>query len=328
MRDMIEGFPILLRETVLDEQVKTHAVRLKKKGIQGICMAGMGGSSIAGQLCKRFLERKAHVPIISVRDYTIPSFVNEKWVIIVVSYSGNTEETLSAFNSARNKRCEIIAITTGGKLGELAKSIPCHKLYPSFQPRAALPLIFSAVLPTLEVLLNLNHTDLIAISKKLERHSTSWGNIMQSPRSLAEKLIDFIPVFIGWEHLIPVAYRAKCQINENAKSVAIHVELPEMNHNEVEAIGVCKEYALYPIFLRSNWETERISKRFEATAQIYSANGCKSETIRFNCESRIEEMLAITHYLDTVSLELAELRDVDPVSVERITALKKILSGN
>lgn len=326
MKSMIEGFPILLRETVLDEKVKTHAVELKERGIQGICLVGMGGSSIAGEMCRWLLSDQAKIPIISVRDYCLPAFVNEKWVVIAVSYSGNTEETLSAFDEAQSRECEILAITTGGKLGEKSESLVCHKLHPGFQPRAALPLILSAVLPTVELLLDLPQSDLIKVSKELEKHSQNWGSTGPPPKKMAEILKTNIPMFIAGGHLVPVAYRAKCQINENAKSIAINLEIPESNHNEIEATLVCSKHLIQPILLRSHWDNKRVSKRFEATASIYSQNGCNPQQLKINSDSKLEEMLALTHYLDMVSVELADLLDVDPVSVDRISQLKQILS--
>ena len=326
MRSMIGGFPVLLREAALSEQVKAHATELYEKGIHGICLVGMGGSSIAGEMCKGLLVDKAIIPIITVRDYNIPGFVNDKWVVIAVSYSGNTEETISAFDEADLRGCKIFAVTTGGKLGEKSQSLSCNKLHPNFQPRAALPLILGAVLPIIETLLGVPPSNLHRISNQLVEHSKNWGSRILSPHHLAENLIDKIPMFIASGHLAPVAYRAKCQINENAKAIAINLEIPESNHNEIEATLRCSKHSIRPIFLRSQWESKRVSKRFEATARIYSSNGCIPEQLKFLCNSKLEEVLAITHYVDMVSVELAELLNVDPVSVDRIAELKQILS--
>jgi glucose/mannose-6-phosphate isomerase len=326
MKSMIEGFPILLRETVLDEQSRARVVELHEEGIHGVCLIGMGGSSIAGEMCRGLLGDKANVPIVTVRDYSIPAFVNDKWVVIAVSYSGNTEETLSAFDEASSRGSRIVAVTTGGKLGKKSQSLPCFKLHPHFQPRAALPLILGAVLPTIEILLGLTPSNLVVISTKIEKHSNSWGTVVPSPQDLAKTLVDKIPMYIGAGHLAPVAYRAKCQVNENAKAIAISLEIPEANHNEIEAIRMCSKHSIKPIFLRSKWENKRVSKRFEATSKIYSSTGCSPKQLKFSCDSKLEEMLAVTHYVDMVSVELAELLNVNPVSVDRITQLKQILS--
>ena len=290
MRSMIGGFPVLLRETALREQVKAHATGLYEKGIHGICLVGMGGSSIAGEMCRGLLVDKANIPIITVRDYIIPSFVNDKWIVIAVSYSGNTEETLSAFDEADSRGCKIFTVTTGGKLGEKSKLLPCIRLHPNFQPRAALPLIIGAILPIIETLLGIPPSNLHKISNQLEDHSRSWGSGILSPQQLAESLIDKIPMFIASGHLASVAYRAKCQINENAKAIAINLEIPESNHNEIEATLRCSKHSIRPIFLRSQWESKRVSKRFEATARIYSSNGCIPEQLKFLCNSKLEEV--------------------------------------
>jgi len=134
-----------------------------------------------------------------------------------------------------------------------------------------------------------------------------------------------IPLFIGARHLIPVAYRAKCQINENSKALAFHSELPEANHNEIESFAFTHSCKIVPIFLRSAFESEVLSRRFDATHEIYKEMGLDVINLAIGGETKLEEMLCFTQFLDMVSVEYADLLGANPVSVEKITDLKQKL---
>ncbi|UCH03541.1 MAG: bifunctional phosphoglucose/phosphomannose isomerase [Candidatus Thorarchaeota archaeon] len=325
MRSMVSGFPQLLRSSRPNDYILQEAVRLHERGIDGILLLGMGGSAIAGEICRAYLHDKTAKPILSVRDYTIPQFINDTWVTVAVSYSGNTEETLSAFKEAQSRGSSTIAFTTGATLKEYAGDSPVHILWPGFQPRAALPMVLSGLLPVLEILLDLDTTDLDTVSVDIEHVSSLWAGMQTTPADLAKMAKDAIPLFIGWRHLIPVAYRARCQMNENAKKMAFSSELPEANHNEIEGTASCVKTQFLPVFLRSNEEDKRIQTRIEATIETFIENGCSPVNLDLELPSRIHESLGYTHFLDSMSVELAEILGVDPMHVERITELKKKL---
>ncbi|MHA2432521.1 MAG: bifunctional phosphoglucose/phosphomannose isomerase [Candidatus Thorarchaeota archaeon] len=296
-------------------------------GMNGVLLMGMGGSAIAGEICRAYLSDRSTTPILSVRDYTIPQFINDRWVTIAVSYSGSTEETLSAFKDAQSRGSSTIAFTTGGALKNLAGDTLVHDLWPGFQPRAALPMILSGLLPFLETILGLDITDLEMVSGDLEHMSTEWAGMPTTPADLAKMAKDTIPLFIGWKHLIPVAYRARCQMNENAKKMAFSSELPEANHNEIEGTASCAKTSFLPVFLRSREEDKRTQKRIEATIDIFLKNGCSPLNLDLDLPSRIHESLGYTYFLDLVSVELAEILGVDSLRVERIAELKKRLEN-
>ncbi|MFX1265115.1 MAG: bifunctional phosphoglucose/phosphomannose isomerase [Promethearchaeota archaeon] len=327
MRSMVSGFPQLLRSSRPDDDLVQEAVRLHERGIDGILLLGMGGSAIAGEICRAYLHDRTTTPLLSVRDYMIPQFINDRWVTIAVSYSGNTEETLSAFKEAQSQGSSTIAFTTGATLKEYAGGSPVHVLWPGFQPRAALPMILSGLLPVLETLLGLDSTDLDTVSADIEHVSSLWSGMQTTPADLARVAKDAIPLFIGWRHLIPVAYRARCQMNENAKKMAFSSEVPEANHNEIEGTASCVKTQFLPIFIRSREEDKRIQTRIDATIEIFLQNGCSPVNLDLELPSRIHESLGYTHFLDSVSVELAEILGVDPMRVERITELKKKLEN-
>jgi glucose/mannose-6-phosphate isomerase len=328
MRQMIEAFPALLRATTIDDEIIQVASTARKRDLYGVCMVGMGGSGIAGEMCKGLVDELAPIPIITVNDYMIPSYVNKRWAVIVVSYSGNTEETLSAFEEARKRKCSIFIITAGGTLGKLAEELPIHILPKGLQPRAALPLIFSIELNLLEEVLGVSQTDLVSVSNTIESLDDLWGSALPTPKSLASVFNTRIPLFIGSSHLSSVGYRAKCQINENAKMPAFYSTIPESNHNEIEASPEFDKRGLKPVFLRSKFEDERIARRYDATSAIYIESGAEVIQLEIFADSRVVETLALTHYLDMTSLELAEMRGVDPLLVDRIAELKQSLSGH
>ena len=327
MRSMVAGFPQLLKSSRPNDNLVQEAVRMHERGIDGILLLGMGGSAIAGEICKAYLHDETTTPILSVRDYTLPKFINESWVTIAVSYSGNTEETLSAFREALVRGSSTIAFTAGGALKEEAGGTPVHNLSPGFQPRAALPMILSGLLPILETLAGLETTDLDTVSADIEDVSSLWSGMPTTPSDLAKMAKDAVPLFIGWKHLIPVAYRARCQMNENAKKMAFSSEFPEASHNEIEGTASCAKTPFLPIFLRSKEEDNRTQARIEATIDIFLANGCSPVNLDLELPSRIHECLGYTHFLDSMSVELAEILGVDSIQVERITELKKKLEN-
>ncbi|MFX1603115.1 MAG: SIS domain-containing protein, partial [Promethearchaeota archaeon] len=321
MKSMVSGFPKLLRASRPNDDVLQEAGRLRKRGIDGILLLGMGGSAIAGEICRAYLHDRTAIPILSVRDYVIPQFIDDRWVTIAVSYSGDTEETLSAFEKAMSRGSTTFAFTTGAALKECAGDSPVHILLPGFQPRAALPMIISGLLPVLETLLGLDTTDLNTVSVDIEHVSSLWAGMQTTPADLAKMAKDTIPLFIGWRHLIPVAYRARCQMNENAKKMAFSSELPEANHNEIEGTASCVKTQFLPVFLRSKEEDKRIQTRIETTLEAFLESGCNPVNLDLNLPSRIHEILGYTHFLDSMSIELAEILGVDPMRVERITEL-------
>ncbi len=325
MRNLVEHFPQLLRSLQIDEAVLDIASKYQKEGLSGICFLGMGGSSITGNYVATLLSEESEIPLLIVRDYTIPTFVTKEWVVIAVSYSGNTEETLSALSMAQKTGCRIFAMSSGGKIAQDAKYSLIH--FPKgLQPRATLPLMLSAVLPITEALLGLKTTNLQAMEGMLIEKSATWQDWLAPPREVAKSFSEKIPLFIGAKHLVPVAYRAKCQINENSKALAFYSEIPESNHNEIESFVQTHECSIIPIFLRSNFESSEIERRFSVTFDLYHDMELSPLNLKANGNTKLEEMLLLTHFLDMVSVDLAELRDVNPISVEKIHELKHRLN--
>ncbi|MHA1960844.1 MAG: bifunctional phosphoglucose/phosphomannose isomerase [Candidatus Thorarchaeota archaeon] len=323
MRALVNGFPRMLRATQPSESLLETAKTVVEKGLQGICIIGMGGSAISGDLCRGIVSDVAKVPIIQVRGYNVPPVVDDKWVSVVVSYSGNTEETVAAFHVIRERRSDVFVVSSGGTLAKQARDLPIHRLASGIQPRAALPLIFSIILPLVETLQSLPRSDLKAASTKLEELTSDWTKAGLTPDEVARELTEVLPVFVGAEHLVPVAYRARCQINENSKRPAFHSELPEANHNEVEAFNLYRKWSVTPVFLHSEWYDSRITRRIEETSSILNDQGVEPLHLHSVGSSKLVEALAHVFRLDLVSVELARIAGVDPLEVPLITELKE-----
>ncbi len=327
MRSMIEAFPRLLTIIRPSDSIQ-NTVRAFSERCAGVCLVGMGGSAIAGEMSRAVLEHSSHIPLISIRSYDIPAFVDERWATIAVSYSGDTEETIHATQMALKRDSFVIGVTSGGRLSQILDTNRVNIIVSGFQPRAALPLLFSVIHPLLEELCGIEkRVDLFRVAQSLERKTSRWGADIISPRDVAIRLLNSTPLFIGPGHLAAVAYRAKCQVNENAKRAALFSEIPELNHNEIEALRDLRRLEVIPIILRSSSESERMRRRLDVTVNLLERNGLETFQLKTESELLVEECLAQVHYLDTLSLELAELVGTDPLNVDTIKQFKTEL-GN
>jgi glucose/mannose-6-phosphate isomerase len=322
---MVRQFPELLTKIKIDQEIQDTCIRLGDEGLGGISILGMGGSAIAGLYVQALLRDSTAIPIVAIQEYSLPAYVDSTWATIAVSYSGNTEETLAAHDEAVSRNCQTFTVASGGNLLSKDNSLSEIKIPSGYQPRAAFPLIFSAVLNLVECLMGFDQTILKDIGSTLSEKVANWETSSLTPKVMAEDFAGNVPIFIGSGHLIPVAYRAKTQINENAKTMAFFSEIPESNHNEIESFVAENEFYMQPVFLRSSYEEERIRKRMDITTTLYEEEGYTPIRLSISSSNRTEEMLALTFYLDLVSVELALIREVDPVSVERISKLKKSL---
>ena len=313
MLQIIKDFPMQCREALsLPREISVSGQ------VDNIVVTGMGGSAIGGDLLKTYLS-DIDIPVYVNRDYKLPRFVNENSLVFAVSYSGNTEETLSSFNDAKARNAKIIAITSGGKLAD-----ECEKVItvPSgLQPRAALGYLF---LPMLGVLHNTNITrikndelnEMMGILKKTDIFNNSG-------EELSKKLKDKIPIIYASEALGAIALRWKTQINENAKMPAFHNVFSEMNHNEIAGYK-CMDRKFAVVMIRDKHDNERIKKRMDICKDIMEVN-VDVEEIETQGESLLARMFSTIYLGDFVSYYLALWNRADPSPVEIIEDMKKRL---
>jgi len=299
-----------------------------------VIMVGMGGSAIAGDLVADLFYKKAKVPLATVRGYTLPAAVNASTLLIALSYSGETEETLSAVKEAEKRGSRIICITSGGKLREIAeaKKYPIFLIPAGFQPRAALPFLLVCLLAALEKagIIAPQAAELaeaVSLLQKLrEEYKPAKPARTNLVKQLAKKLQGKIPFIFGAAGTTgAVAYRAKCQFNENSKITAVANVFPELNHNELVNIAALKKddnpFAL--IILRDDEDAERVKKRIEITKSLISRQLGGANELSGQGRSPLARALSLIYCLDYVSVYLAIISGVDPTPVEIITRLKK-----
>lgn len=296
-----------------------------------IVYAGMGGSALAAHLSTTWPGYK--VPFEIVRNYDLPEYVSSQTLVIVSSYSGNTEETLSALAQAEEKGARIAVISGGGKLVEKAteKGYPLALLPKSGQPRYAVLYNLKALLSLLKaagVVTNAEiEAPLQAAADFLRRSTAVWGPEVATAdnpaKQLAQELMGKSIVVYGGPKMFPAAYKWKISFNENAKQVAWTNQIPEFNHNEF--IGwskqpVDKPYAV--IDLRSNKEHERVQKRFEVSEKLLSGMRPAPTVVNVEGDTLLEQLLWAVAYGDFVSLYLALLNGLNPAPVELVEKLK------
>lgn len=303
--------------------------------INCLVVAGMGGSAIAGDIARCFLADIMPNPIIVNRNYRLPQYVDKRALVICSSYSGNTEETLAAYDDARVKGARIIVIASGGQLSEkaMADRNTWLKIPSGFPPRAALGYSFSVLLAIIFRLhlCSKNEANLSKVIALLTGLNPLYQqDSMNNPAiELAHKLSGRFPViYSGCEKLEAVVTRFRCQINENAETLAFVNFFPELNHNEI--VGWHKLHALESKFsvviLRDTADHDRVKARIAIVVEYLKDKGIAVQIIDSRGETALERIFYLIQYLDFTSYYLALLNGVDPYSIDAIDYLKEKLA--
>ena len=304
--------------------------------VNKIVILGMGGSAIGGDLLRALAEPECALPIVTNRDYTVPAFVNAETLVIASSYSGNTEETLAAFEEARQRSAALLSITTDGKLAQRARElgVPLLTFRYQSQPRAALGYSLVSLIGVMQELgfIGDKAADLeeaIAVMEALQEEIRETVSVTENlAKQLARRLHGRLPVIYGSGYLGEVAHRWKTQLNENAKAWSFFEQLPELNHNAVVGYQFPEELAerILVVMLASSLDHPRNKARFQVTQEILTKLGIAYETIETRGESPLAQMLSAIHFGDYVSCYLAMLYEVDPTPVQVIDYLKERLA--
>jgi len=300
---------------------------------QRVFVVGMGGSAIAGDVFAAWVADRAKVPIQVVRDYRLPSYARPEDVLVAVSYSGNTEETLSAATQGMKLGCRMVAVTSGGALRDLARKngVPIVEVPTGLPPRGAFGHLFG-VLPTLGEAwvvgpLRPELEDAIAHLRTLrKRLRPETGVRSNRAKSLAVRLRNTVPVVYATAPFTPIAKRWQTQLNENAKMLAFSSALPEADHNEL--VGWSEDARARrhtPIVLRDRDEPTTIRRQLDITVELMSRRAAAIE-VEAEGETVLSRLLGTLYLGDYVSLYLATLRRVDPMPLPPIVELKRRLA--
>ncbi len=325
-----------VKALTLPEKVKVGQHVIHYKDVESIALAGMGGSAIAGDILRDWIGNEIALPMETVRGYHLPAYLNKKSLVFFISYSGNTEETLSCMLDAIRQSCQIISISSNGAIGRVAQAfgLPLIELPKMAAARASLPFLF-APLPYV-----LAKTGILSM-RKVEREMREAVEVVDKltrelaievtvKRNLAKKvaleIFGTVPIAYCYNPFKSVGLRFKCQVNENCKLPARSDVFPELNHNEImgweASESILKRYTL--VLLRDlAAEPLEVKARIDALKEKFFSRKAKSviEMIPQG-ETPLGKIFSLIFTLDVVSMYLAVLHGRDPVASETFQILK------
>ena len=329
----IYNFTDQIKEAItIGEQIKLNK---DYSSCNNIVVAGMGGSAIGGDVAKTITQNELTVPFFVNRNYSLPNWVNEKTLVICSSYSGNTEESLSAYEDALKKGAMICGISTGGQLSEKiqSKGYDLITIPGGLQPRAALAYSFVPMLYLLNKIGLISNTLIDDLSNsisplEMRRDTNSIGDTSNPIYKLAKEVYGMIPIIYGITDTTGVvALRWKGQLCENSKMLAYHNEIPELNHNEIVGWGNNPDLLseLSVIWLRDKNDNKRVRARQDITKSLLDDMDIIQHEVNAEGANNLERLLYLINFGDWLSYWCAILHNTDPSPVEKINKLKKAL---
>ena len=325
MKKLVAAFPTQLREALIIGQ--SYKFKTPKKSFSNVMLTGLGGSGIGGSIIQNYVSDKLAIPFNVNKDYHLPAYVGKDTLLIVSSYSGNTEETLMAMQQAIKAKATIVCVTSGGKVAEIAnkKGFDCILLPAGMPPRSCLG--YSLV----QGLFILAHFGLLKTDFKKELNATikllesDIKDIQKRAKTLTKKLVGKTPIIYAAPEFEGVAVRFRQQINENSKMLCWHHVVPEMNHNELVGWRD-KDASRAVVFLRNENDFDRTQLRIEINKKVIKKYTSNITELWSKGKTYFERAFYIIHLTDWVSVYLAEERKVDDTEVKVIDFLKGELS--
>ncbi len=300
----------------------------------GLIVAGMGGSAVGGALARAVLGDRASRPITLARDYALPAWTTPDTTVLCASYSGDTEETLAAYEAAGALGARRIVATTGGELANAARSdgVPVVPVPGAFQPRVAVgySLVIALEVAALCGAGDRLHAEIDVAAANAERLAAEWGPDGAEdslPKQLARAMHGTVPQIAGAGLTAPIAYRWKTQINENAKTPSFSGELPELDHNEIAGWAGAPGLGRFSaVFLDDSDLHPRTRQRIELARALIQADAAATLRVETIGETRTDRLTSLVLLGDLVSVYLAVLSGVDPMPVVMIDRLKDVLA--
>jgi glucose/mannose-6-phosphate isomerase len=325
MKALVEAFPNHLREALTIGRAAKFTI--PNRTYENIVISGLGGSGIGGKIVSQLVAEEAKLPILCTNDYVLPEFVSSKSLVIISSYSGDTEETVAAMHEAIERGAEVACITSGGKIGAYAKEHNLnHIIIPGGNPPRSM-FGYSAVQQffVLSAYGIIDSSFENQIETSIQTIESNIESIREQSKQVAEQIVKRIPILYSEALYEGVAIRWRQQINENSKMLCWHHVFPEMNHNELVGwTGGDNRVAV--LLLRNEDDHKRSQIRMEICKKLM---GEKCDTILeiwSKGSSRIERSLYLIHLGDWLSIDLAELKNEDPVAIPAIIFLKNELA--
>jgi len=326
MNERIANFPQQMREAItIGENAQLSA---SKNKIQNVLITGLGGSGIGGSVFSQIVDKEIKVPVLVNKDYFIPSFVNENTLVIISSYSGNTEETVQAMEAALKQNAKICCVTSGGKIKEMAEANGCDMiLIPGGNPpRSCFGYSFTQLFYIFDFhqLISTNHrADVAATVELLDKEQATIRN---KARAVAESLVGKMPVIYCEARYEGVAVRLRQQINENSKMLCWHNVLPEMNHNEL--VGWTEAHPeVVVLMFRSEDDYSRTQKRMEISKEVFLKYTPNYIELPSKGTTQLQRSIYLLHLGDWISWYVSEIKNIDATEVNVIDYLKGSLAN-
>ena len=317
------GATMALPDHLRDALWRVSSAKIDQLDASGLVVCGMGGSAIGGDLAAAALGGRLGRAMQVVRGYSVPPWTVPDRAIFCSSYSGNTEETMACYAAAEAVGAKRLVATTGGALAEAARrdGVPVIGLPAGLQPRAAVGYAFAVAAEVAAVtsIAPAIRTEIDSAAAHLE---ASVDELLGKAEEVASALEGSVPLIYGSDLTAPVAYRWKCQINENAKQPAFANMLPEVDHNEIVGWGGSEEGRFSAVFLQDSDQHPRERQRVELTGELIADRAHTVVQIETVGETRSARLLWAVMLGDLVSLELAARAGADPTPVSVIESLK------
>lgn len=326
MDKLIAGFSSQLKKAI--EIAESYDFKLKKDiKIDNVLVVGLGGSGIGGTIIQNFSSNQSNIPVFVTKDYNLPKFVSDKTLIIACSYSGNTEETVYSLKSAIQLGAQIITVTSGGQVGEMAKehNLDCILVPGGFPPRSCLGYMLVQLLNIFRYfsLISDYQQDLNNSIALIDAEETA---IKVQGKDIAAAIHDKMPIIYIQNNLEGIAIRWRQQFNENGKMLACHHVIPEMNHNEIVGWRD-NDDSRAVFFLRTNTDFQRSQMRMDLNKETIGQYTKNVFEIWAKGNSNLEHIIYLVHLGDWISWYLAQERNFDATEVHVIDALKSALNN-
>ena len=334
MRGLISGFPLQVEEAVAIGEASK--IRFPISKIQNIVVSGLGGSAIGGDLLRSYLAEELDVPIAVSRHYFLPGYVDEHTLVIISSYSGNTEETISSHKDAVKRKAKVLCVTSGGMVKRSAEKWkqPVITIPGGLPPRAALGYSF---FPTLIALAKLGFIkpkkkeirETLSLLKEKAKVYADAGSAENKAFLIAQNLHGKLPVvYSSADRFDTVNVRWRGQMSENAKTLAYGHVFPELNHNEIVGWEVLKDVMkkIHVVLLRDTGDNARVQLRMNITKEIIGGFADGITEAWSEGKSLLARTFSLLYLGDWVSFYLAMANGVDPTPVKKIDFLKEELS--
>ncbi len=334
MLSALTRFPSSARKAIRDAE-KLELGAISNKAFDALVVAGMGGSAVGGILLRDWLRDAAEIPIFVSRGSRLPAWVDEDTLVYAVSYSGNTEETLSQYNQAVDMECPLVSFCSGGALSRSAsqRKVPCLRFPKRYHPRAAIAFQFFGLAAVTRKLGLIDDATWGEVDEAIEVAKTLSGEMSPDKptdsnpgKSLAESIIGYIPHFYGSCLLEGVAYRYSTQFNENSKSPASASSFPEAFHNRVMAREAPPELLekMCAVIVRDPFEEGGLSAKIDGFTELVAESFGRVVKVEAIGEGRLARMISALYIGDFASVYLGMLYGKDPNTTDSINALKSL----